>query len=264
MSFEGPLQPGNSQEDETKTMDQKFQSAIKELEDKSVTIGNISILSQEVLSLMKNLLDRTPSNESASEGASLEDEIKYYINELWQSRILKEDEAKFYAKSLANITEDNYAMHFFAILKLLSESDLFAKGEQIDKEAREQLEKFDTELEDNILSIAGFTEAEFVEQNAEVFGEGEDGEAIASQMYHEMEYPLRGFDSWAETRSDKMLEIFQDKVMQGAVSVDKFINSEGEEVEVFKTEDNMHVLKITSENGYMDWILKPIESEIQK
>jgi len=129
------------------------------------------------------------------------------------------------------------------------------------QEQKEKLEQFEQELQEAVATVAGLTEAEFIEQNLEVFGD----EEFARQTYQQMEFPLRGFDSWDEKMEKQMLETFKKQVLQGYQLVEGFTNEAGEQVDVFKTKDeDMQVLRIKDRTGHVEWILKPIEGKIEK
>ena len=132
---------------------------------------------------------------------------------------------------------------------------------ELSAEQKEKIEQFEQELGEAVESVAGLTESEFIEQNLEVFGD----EETARQIYQEMEFPLRGFESWDEDLAEEMLKKLQQNVLQGYKLVETFTREDKSQVDVLKTKvEDMQVLRIKDETGHIEWILKPIEAKIEK
>lgn len=129
---------------------------------------------------------------------------------------------------------------------------------ELSAEQKEKMEKFEAELQENIESIAGLTEAEFIEQNLEVFGDKE----TAKKIYQEMEFPLRGFDTWDENLSEPMIEALKQQIGPDAQITDSVKDEEGNTIEVLQAKkQNMQVVKITDPQGNTEWLLKPFEAK---
>lgn len=128
-------------------------------------------------------------------------------------------------------------------------------------EQKEKLHEFLAELRTAVESIAGLTEADFIQQNSEVLGDEES----AGQMYHELEFPLRGFDAWDESLSAEMIKMFQAEVLQGHKLMETFIQKDGAKITVVQTKNNdLLVLRVKNKDGRTEWILKPFEAKIKK
>jgi hypothetical protein len=136
---------------------------------------------------------------------------------------------------------------------------------EMSQEKKEKLENFEKELQEAVETVAGLTEAEFVEQNAEIFGVGEEGEEAARQNYQAMEFPLRGFDSWDEELAEEMLKKLQEKVLTDYKLVDTFTQEDGSQVDVLNTKnEDMQAWRIKEKTGHTEWVLKPMEAQIIK
>jgi len=136
---------------------------------------------------------------------------------------------------------------------------------EMSQEQKEKLENFEQELSEAVETVAGLTEAEFVELNAEIFGEGEEGEEAARQNYQVMEFPLRSFDSWDEELAEEMLKKLQANVLTDYKLVDTFTREDGSQVDVLKTKnEDMQVWRIKEKTGHTEWVLKPMEAPINK